>query len=1510
MSHIFVSYSRKDIDFAGKIVQALADNNLDTWIDWKSIPKGEDWEQEIYRGIEEADAFLFLISPDSVASEPCNKEISHAIKNGKRILPIFIANVEDRGIYGVTEKFPQEEHKKEISRLNFIKCREGRDNFDKSIEEIRTTIHTDYEWLKFHTELQVKALKWERQKDTSRLLRGKELREAEQQLTDISNQEDPQPTKLQREYVLFSRRNEEQQRRKMIIGLSLGLIIMVILSIFAWTQRNVAISQTNEKATALVNEEHARSTAVAEKVRADAQSELALARQLAAQAELLISQYPRQLDRAVLLSIESLNHSHTYEGDEALRRGLALLPKPVLKALIQPSSSSIALPDMGITAMDFSPDGKWLAIGTSSEIISIWDTSNWKEVARLEPGQYMEFRSVGSLAFSPDSRLLISGVANGLAQVWDVATRRELSSIFINGAISTVAFSPDGRSVASGVGERVIIWDPFTGKGIFSLSGGSDYIIFSPDNTKVAAAGCSEINVWDLKTGLVVNNKEQFPVSPGDTKCISALAFSPDSSLVASADGESGWTYPRPKQVGGTILVWEALTGKEISVMKHGDSVQAIVFSKNGEKLLSGSYDRTSRVWNIHTGQLINEFSYGPSMTTVKFGNDGDWVITAGNDGTARIWDSVTGAEINRLITGEDASLTMLAMHPTEPYIAAGNNFGEIWVWKVAGQESSEMDFGQYTAISSVSYNKDGKMLATASYDKTARTWDVASGKEIARATHEDRLLMAVFNPGGNLVASGSMDGVVKIWDSSTGKDAFMIPAFQTVGDIKFSPSGQYIAIAEGFFPRDGLYLFNALSEGHSAIVSVWDIKTKKEVIRLKHDNWVNSIDFSQDERLILTGSTDGISQIWEISSGKEISEVRSSHRINLVAYSPKGDFVASAESCFADPFGGKGCQPELKVWRPSNGEIVWQKSYPGVWIPSMAFSPDGKQLAIANTQSGSTSSMQVLEAGTGNLINEKIYDANFVLKMFSFNDDGTMLASGGGPSLEMGRVDIWDPTTGEDLARIPYWQPWSVSFSPDNRSIAIGGAQDGSAFAKIVPIHEEDLAKLACERLDHNLTKKEWIEYFGEQPYHETCGLRLNKIQPDGNSNSPVISANGQFILFTSEAANLVCNDTNLVQDIFRYDRENQSVELVSVSSGGMQSNNLSSSPKVSADGAYMVFESTATNLIANDDNNYRDIFLRAGGIKSTKAISVNSDGVLGNGDSISPSISGDGRYVVFASSATNLINGDTNNYCDTNYDEKKEENCQDIFLRDNQTNGTTLISVAANGMQANGRSELPVVSMDARYVVFYSEATNLDLSHQNAGWYIRDRQTGITKFLSANLEGPPEIQEGVSISQNAEYIAGIHVFDGKENPGEYYLEEIVLLTSKSNSEQTISALPNNDLGNHDSKSPDISPDGRYIVFSSESNNLVENDTNAAYDVYLWDGVVKQLKRATIAPDGTQSNGHSLSPTISSDGRYIVFTSMSTNLVSDDKNKFQDVFVYDIETGKTTRIEPPNNCK
>ncbi len=229
MSHIFVAYSRYNLDFASKIIDALAESHLDTWVDWKSIPKGEQFQAEIYRGIEEANVFLYLLSPDAVQSYFCTEELEHAAKNGKRILPIVIVDTDASVIHP------------EISKRNWIFCRDGKDSFDQALEEIRETIHTDYDWLVYHTKLQVKALDWGQTNDSSRLLRGRELRESEERFAIIGDHVDPQPTKLQREYILASQISEDRDRRRITFSLGFGLLIVTCLAMFSWMQRNAAI---------------------------------------------------------------------------------------------------------------------------------------------------------------------------------------------------------------------------------------------------------------------------------------------------------------------------------------------------------------------------------------------------------------------------------------------------------------------------------------------------------------------------------------------------------------------------------------------------------------------------------------------------------------------------------------------------------------------------------------------------------------------------------------------------------------------------------------------------------------------------------------------------------------------------------------------------------------------------------------------------------------------------------------------------------------------------------------------------------------------------------------------------------------------------------------------------------------------------------------------------------------------------------------------------------------------
>jgi hypothetical protein len=221
MSHIFISYSRRDLGLAEKIVDALRQEGVETWIDWRSIPKGEDWKQEIYRGIEGADALLFLISPESIKSQMCNEEILHAIQNNKRILPILLRDTD-------THDFLSTAARAEIKRLNWIFCRKDQDDFTQAIKSVQDAIESDYEWLRFHTVLQTKALAWERAKrDGSRLLRGKELKETEARIARTGTDTEPYLTETQQQFMTASRRSLRRRR-----ALPYNLILALAAAIF------------------------------------------------------------------------------------------------------------------------------------------------------------------------------------------------------------------------------------------------------------------------------------------------------------------------------------------------------------------------------------------------------------------------------------------------------------------------------------------------------------------------------------------------------------------------------------------------------------------------------------------------------------------------------------------------------------------------------------------------------------------------------------------------------------------------------------------------------------------------------------------------------------------------------------------------------------------------------------------------------------------------------------------------------------------------------------------------------------------------------------------------------------------------------------------------------------------------------------------------------------------------------------------------------------------------------
>ncbi|MET0499011.1 MAG: hypothetical protein ABW106_12180, partial [Steroidobacteraceae bacterium] len=248
------------------------------------------------------------------------------------------------------------------------------------------------------------------------------------------------------------------------------------------------------------------------------------------------------------------------------------------------------------------------------------------------------------------------------------------------------------------------------------------------------------------------------------------------------------------------------------------------------------------------------------------------------------------------------------------------------------------------------------------------------------------------------------------------------------------------------------------------------------------------------------------------------------------------------------------------------------------------------------------------------------------------------------------------------------------------------------------------------------------------------------------GYSVTPSISSDGRYVVFTSTGTTLVPGDTNSRADIFVYDRQAGTTERVSVDSYGGQANGESMSGSISADGRFVSFLSRASNLVPGDTNSAADLFVHDRTSGLTERANVDTYGVQSNADTFESAISATGRYVIFTSGASNLVPGDTNQVSDT-------------FLRDRDTGTTERVGVGAGGVQGNGSSHSYAVSADGRYVTFGSTASNLVAGDTNGvdDTFVRDRQAGTTERVNVGPTGKQALRssQGADMSDDGRYVA-----------------------------------------------------------------------------------------------------------------------------------------------------------
>ncbi|MEU6763990.1 hypothetical protein ABZ916_15880 [Streptomyces sp. NPDC046853] len=361
--------------------------------------------------------------------------------------------------------------------------------------------------------------------------------------------------------------------------------------------------------------------------------------------------------------------------------------------------------------------------------------------------------------------------------------------------------------------------------------------------------------------------------------------------------------------------------------------------------------------------------------------------------------------------------------------------------------------------------------------------------------------------------------------------------------------------------------------------------------------------------------------------------------------------------------------------------------------------------------------------------------------------------------------------------------------------------------------------------------------------PRTERVSVGPEGVEGNAASTNPAISADGRYVAFVSASRNLVANDTNGTPDAFVRDLRTGKTERVSVRSNGKASHGVVREVSLSPDGRYVVFTSTADDLVNGDPNDLDDVFLHDRDTGKTQRISATGAlyDELRNHLTYDPVVSGDGRYVAYASGAEDLVEGDANQR-------------DDVFLYDRKKKTTELAQLDNAGQQGQGDAFAPAFAGDSggRYLAFTSNTSNLAgvEDHSSAtDIFLRDREKGTTELISI-----PQAYNRKTPSWGAA----------------------------------------------------LSGDARYVAFTSSSRVLRPEGPapTSAHNVFLYDREAKRMRLVSATPDGTPADGDSDDVSLSRDGRYAVFTSAASNLApEDDGDSSSDVFLRDMETGEVRLV-------
>ncbi len=883
MTDVFVSYSRRDAEFVSRLAKSIEDHGKQVWLDTDGIADAEVFPQAIRTAIEQSDAFLFVITPAAVESAYCEQEVEYARALGKRMVPVLRTPVPD-------PQLPAE-----IRTRNWIPFTDGAD-YDHSIERLVGALDRDLEHAKEHTRWLVKALEWEVEgRDRSFLLRGSELRAAETWFAGTSQNAEPAPTPLQREYLLASRESRARRQRTLVASsiavaaVSLGLLAFALIS---------------------------RDQAISEKVASSSQA-------LAAQSQSELTVDP---EVSVLLAMRAVKTSPTAQATFALRDALDRSPLRLAVGSSSQRQSHVCGAASGPSA-GYSPNGALIAEGDCSGHVTIMDTSTGRVVRRA-----VVARLAPAVSYSPGGSLLAVGTNHGVLLL-DARTLARRATLHGFGTANTVAFSPNGRWLVAASDDGLTEWNVHTRArrrlAVSPSLSSSSYFVFKTvaftPNNRYVLAGRDIVNgvpVYDVQTGRLVRTLPTSGVGGA------IVASDPAGRNLAIA------TLSAPGV--GSVSIWRTSDWRKAFTAARvpGDQIAAVAFNPSGSELAVGDADGTAGIWSLPTREKVLALvGHTAEINEISFSPDGKLVLTASNDGTTRVW-SASGSErldLNSPYRGFGVSDMRLLGSRLVATGVAGSELTAMTWQSTTGRLLATVRLGPASpGQSGAMLSPDGRYaLIIIPGNGTTIVRSVSNGRVVARlpnanaiAENNDDMRFAIvrilddgnkyvneivnnrgsptvklapvpslnascpadlmtFSRNERMVAAANFCGQVAVWNAKTGGTLSTFYQGGQISDIAFSPAAPRLAVSSW-----------------DATTTVWNVRTGRSMLDLDGDTGgVDGVVYSSDGSRLLTTSIDRTARLWDAATGSMLRVLSAPQRLGDPAFSADAGSIATADS-------------------------------------------------------------------------------------------------------------------------------------------------------------------------------------------------------------------------------------------------------------------------------------------------------------------------------------------------------------------------------------------------------------------------------------------------------------------------------------------------------------------------------------------------------------------------------------------------------------------------------------